>query len=106
MSKKNKIQKQLLRAQIEKNTQALASGKSLEQNAPVVSTSNSTVSNNSAVNVMPKDITEFTLIRKDILFSIFLILVVIVAFLVIYLLDNNLHFLLPLANKIFSILQK
>jgi len=106
MSKKNKIQKQLLKAQIERNAQALASGKSIEQiNNPAVNqTTTSNVSENPAIT--PKEIAELTLIKKDIMFSIILICAVVVCSIVIYALDSNMHFLLPLANKLFNLLQR
>ena len=91
---------------MERNVQALSAGKSIDTSAPVVASVQSASNGSSVVNAMPKDLGEFALIKKDILFSIVLVLAVIASFLIIYLVDRNSHFLLPLANKIFTLLQK
>ena len=105
MSKKNKAQKQLLRAQIEQNRQAISSGKNIGQ-APSASTNANTQGVNSVAQASNQEISEFVLIKKDIYFSLALIAGVIVIFLAIYLADRSNPFLLPLANKIFSLLGK
>ena len=110
MSKKNKIQKQLLRAQIERNAQAMASGRPIEQiknvNPAQVITSNTPVNMASNEAVIPKEATETALIRKDIRLSLILIGLVVVCLFVIYFIDRANPFLLSLANKIFQLISK
>jgi len=108
MSKKNKIQKQLLRAQIQENLQAVSGGKSIDQSLAqkaqtTPANSTSTTPNNN--NIQPKENSEQKLIKKDIILSFSLSLVILLILVAIYFLDLKYDFLIKIANQIFSFLQ-
>jgi hypothetical protein len=109
MSKKNKALKQLIRSQMQTNMQSTAQPGTIQSHITIQPqhTQQSTPTSPVTAPVMSdKQTSEFTLIKKDIRLSILLISFVIVCLLAIYLADRTNPFLLPLANKIFTLISK
>ena len=104
MSNKNKAIKQLLKAQMQTNAAASAQGKDISIAPASINTQSSGIA--SAPVASDKQISEFALIKKDINLSLLLIIAVVILLVIIYFSDHSHPFLLPLANKIFKVLQK
>lgn len=106
MSKKNKIQKQLLRAQIQSNLQAVSSGKNITQ-APQVATVNAGPTSANTINVpsQPKENTEAKQIKKGVMLSFGLSVFVLISLAIIYVLDLKYGFLQDIANQLFDFIR-
>jgi hypothetical protein len=104
MSKKNKVLKQLVKAQIQSGAQGTPAGASLSgfQHNPTTSTTSNTPVNPATV---AKEGGETVLIKKDIRLSIILIIAVIILLIAIFFLDRQFGFLLQLANLLLKSLK-
>jgi len=104
---KKKLQKQLIKAQIQASQHAVGKG----QAVPVVQlrepTHNETKSTTPTVSpvVSVEKTGEFALIKKDIRFSIILMFMVLISFALIYFFNYQYDFLIKIANWIFQFVQ-